>query len=403
MRAGTQVRPAISGMAGDAPVQRSAPRVVAVHGIVPPHRYEQGEVTRALEEWLPLGARETADCTVQDVLRELVIPFGRCRINPAAEQVRAPTIAWLSGHGLLTTAAAVEQYDAMHFERLAAMAYPACDRAALQLISNVMGWFFLFDDQFDGILGTDPSATAAAVDAMTRCLDHPPSGADRAGPLGVAFRELWLTSAAQMSPSWRRRTRTSWIRYLRSYTTEATARRDGDSDLAAYLATRQDSIGIPPSVNLAEPLHQVELPPRLVGRPPLNRLMALTGQHVALVNDLFSAGKERACGETYNSVLIIQRGRQCDVASAARQVMDLIAAIHQEFQQLSAELATLLDRQATSQRERTAVAVHLACMTDWMHANLTWSRRTARYSDLGVSWASQQRPWSGLIDQAPAA
>lgn len=151
-------------------------------------------------------------------------------------------------------------------------------------------------------------------------------------------------------------------RYLRSYTTEATARRDGDSDLAAYLATRQDSIGIPPSVNLAEPLHQVELPPGLADRPPLSRLMALTGQHVALVNDLFSAGKERACGETYNSVLIIQRARQCAPASAARQVMDMIAAIHQEFQQLSAELAGLLDRQAASQRERTAVAVHLACM-----------------------------------------
>lgn len=56
--------------------------------------------------------------------------------------------------------------------------------------------------------------------------------------------------------------------------------------------------------------------------------MALTGQHVALVNDLFSAGKERACGETYNSVLIIQRTRQCAPASAARQVMNLIAAIH---------------------------------------------------------------------------
>jgi hypothetical protein len=193
----------------------------------------------------PGNSLHADDCTVQGTLRELVIPFGRCRINPVAEQVRAPTIAWLSGHGLLTTAAAVEQYDAMHFERLAAMAYPACDRAALQLISNVMGWFFLFDDQFDGILGTDPNATAAAVDAMTRCLDYPPSGADRAGSLGVAFRELWLTSAAQMSPSWRRRTRTSWIRYLRSHTAEATARRDGDSDLAAYLATRQDSIGIP--------------------------------------------------------------------------------------------------------------------------------------------------------------
>jgi alkylresorcinol/alkylpyrone synthase len=65
MRAGTQISPARPRAAEDTPGQRSAPRILAVHGALPANRYEQAEVTEALEEWLPVEARD------RDLLRQL--------------------------------------------------------------------------------------------------------------------------------------------------------------------------------------------------------------------------------------------------------------------------------------------------------------------------------------------
>jgi alkylresorcinol/alkylpyrone synthase len=60
MHLNTQVKPIRAGTAGGTPEHQSAPRVRAVHGALPANRYEQGEVTQALTEWLPLpaGARD---------------------------------------------------------------------------------------------------------------------------------------------------------------------------------------------------------------------------------------------------------------------------------------------------------------------------------------------------------
>jgi alkylresorcinol/alkylpyrone synthase len=58
MRAGTQISPARPEAAQDTPGQRSAPRILAIHGALPANRYEQAEVTEALEGWLPLEARD---------------------------------------------------------------------------------------------------------------------------------------------------------------------------------------------------------------------------------------------------------------------------------------------------------------------------------------------------------
>jgi alkylresorcinol/alkylpyrone synthase len=65
MHAGTHVKAVHSRAAGDTPGQRSAPRVVAVHGALPANRYEQDEVTAAMEKVVPLGDRD------RDLLRQL--------------------------------------------------------------------------------------------------------------------------------------------------------------------------------------------------------------------------------------------------------------------------------------------------------------------------------------------
>jgi hypothetical protein len=102
-----------------------------------------------------------------DVARIVTVPFAARPVNPATPQTREPTINWLRGLGPLTTRTAVDQYDAM-------------------------GWFFIFDDRFDGPLGSDPAAVGRITDVM--------------------------------AAAWRARARENWIRYLRSYRWEAESR-----------------------------------------------------------------------------------------------------------------------------------------------------------------------------------
>lgn len=339
-----------------------------------------------------------SDARLADITASLSIPFGHCRVHPAVEDVREPTIDWLVARGLLGTDEAIERYDTMHFERLAAMAYPDCPRVGLGLAARLMGWFFVFDDQFDGPLGRDPQATAAVVTVVVDALGAAPAARAVARRFAVAFRELWLESCAGMSAAWRTRARAAWIRYLNSYITEARARgTDAADDLAAYLRTREDSIGIPPSVLLAESLHHAEVSARITGRPPLPRLMALTGVQVALVNDLFSVHKELAAGETYNSVLMFQRALGCPLDRAAQHVAALIASVHAEFARQRETLAASLGWWRADVSECAAVEVRTSCMIDWMHANLAWSLETARYRGSSAAGSGGPQPWSGQI------
>lgn len=54
MRSGEQTMPISPWTTQDPLSQRSSSRLIAVHGVLPAHRYEQDEVTEAVGRWLPL-------------------------------------------------------------------------------------------------------------------------------------------------------------------------------------------------------------------------------------------------------------------------------------------------------------------------------------------------------------
>jgi len=82
---------------------------------------------------------------------------------------------------------------------------------------------------------------------------------------------------------------------------------------------------------------------------------------------------------------------------AFRQVTEMIEARNLEFQEIAAELPACSAARGLSQEEIAALLRHVDCMRDWMHANLTWSLETIRYSSVGVDWAKQGRPWHDLL------
>jgi hypothetical protein len=154
------------------------------------------------------------------------IPFP-ARLNLHAERARQHTLQWAQGMGLLAGEAAAAEYDALRLERLMAYFYPDAGAADLELAADFNAWFFIFDDQFDGHLGTRPAEVRRVVDALvgTMAVDGEPggpAGAD-AGDTSLvrAFRDIWLRSTAGTPTAWQLRFREHWRAYLAAHEGEA--------------------------------------------------------------------------------------------------------------------------------------------------------------------------------------
>jgi Terpene synthase family 2, C-terminal metal binding len=345
-------------------------------------------LVRETETWslMPVVDEATAEAA-----GDLDLPYPP-QLSPDIERARRHNRGWMLARGLVPSPAALAAYDRWRMDRLTARAYPMALGPALDLATDWMGWFFIFDDQFDGPLRSDPGAAGMVCQEMASLTEDTVPAC--ANPLATAFRDLWLRSVAGMSEAWRRRFRLHWKRYFAFHRWEAQCRRSGiGQDLEGYLARRRDGIGIPVSLDLHERTAGVELTGRLHDEPPMRIMRDCCADVVLLVNDLFSAAKERAAGDVVNSVLLLAGGSRAGQANAAACVRSLVRERIARFAAAEAELAG----HRLAARRRAAANVFVAGMKAWMRANFDWSAETARYSAEGVAAASRPRPWSGLI------
>ncbi|WP_344533954.1 isoafricanol synthase [Streptomyces albiaxialis] len=330
----------------------------------------------------------------------LDIPFPD-PLNKAAGRARRHTLDWLAAFGLLSGTAATREYDALRLERLMAYFYPDAAPDDLELATDLNGWFFVFDDQFDTTLGRSPARIPPLVDALLCALDDGPREATvRAGPLAAAFRDVWVRATAGMPDHWRRRFRAHWREYLCAYEWEARHRTSGATlSLADFLSLRRRSIGVQPCLDLAERCGGYSVPDALHGALPVAVLRELTADVVLFVNDLVSLEKELAADDVNNSVLVLRSRAGCSMEEAVRRVARLANARVARFQQLAAALPAFLDGESAAPAVRHGVARYTDAMRALMRGNLSWSLETPRYADTGTGAVAhgRPRPWTGLL------
>ncbi|WP_439674007.1 hypothetical protein [Embleya sp. MST-111070] len=122
---------------------------------------------------------------------DLHIPFP-CRISPDVDRATERHLAWPLLHGLLADEEAVRRHERARYAELAARFYPDASGADLDLGVDLMSWFFVFHELFDGPSGEDPSRAQALVGSTMEALRRPvrPSPA----PVVRAFSDLWERS-----------------------------------------------------------------------------------------------------------------------------------------------------------------------------------------------------------------
>ncbi|HZG06095.1 MAG TPA: isoafricanol synthase [Streptomyces sp.] len=330
----------------------------------------------------------------------LEIPFPS-RISPDVERARAHTLRWLRDFGLLRGASAFEEYDALRLERAMARFYPRATGEDLMLATDVNGWFFVFDDQFDGRLGRRPDAVARLVDSLVEVMEEgePPAGAP-ANPLVDSFRDLWHRVNDGMPPVWRERFGRHWRGYLLAHHREA-LNRSGDAlpTVEEFLSARRHSIGIQPCLDLAERCGRYALPPELHDGSPLREMRRITDDVAIFVNDLVSLDKELAVGDVNNTVILLQRATGRPLQECALEICALANGRVARFLEHAARLPGLLAAGGAPAQTRARVEDYVDAMRNVMRGNLDWSLESGRYDASGVAAVSdgRRRPWTGLL------
>ncbi|HEY3479848.1 MAG TPA: isoafricanol synthase [Streptomyces sp.] len=340
------------------------------------------------------------------------IPFP-ARLNLHAERARQHTLQWAQGMGLLTGDVATAEYDALRLERLMAYFYPDATASGLELAADFNAWFFIFDDQFDGGLGTRPEEIRRVVDTLaatmtvegtTEARDAGDTGEDT--PLVRAFRDIWLRSTASAPLSWRLRFRAHWRAYLDAHEGEAHQRNaEQPPSFKEFLDVRRDSIGVRPCLDFTERCGGYALPDDLHASPALAEMREITGDVVIFVNDIISLVKELAAGDVTNSVVVHRAQQGCTVEESVEHISGLANTRTARFTRLAAALPGTLARRGVPQETREHVTHYVDGMRHLMAGNLAWSLATSRYDETGIAAVSggRVRPWGGLThDMSPA-
>ncbi|MEW2634359.1 isoafricanol synthase [Streptomyces sp. NPDC048389] len=353
------------------------------------------------------------------------IPFP-ARLSPHAERARRHTLQWLQKTDLLAGDASVEEYDALRLERLMAYFYPDATASDLELAADFNAWFFIFDDQFDGRLGTRPEAIERLVDTLGRTMTiggthegeeareaHWAREAEEARgghgteaphavssqPLVLGFRDIWYRATAGTPRNWQRRFREHWQAYMAAHQGEA-ANRNADRlpTPEQFLELRRHSIGVQPCLDFTERCGGYALPDDLHGSFPLREMREITGDVVIFVNDIVSLVKELAAGDVNNSVVVLSEQRGCALDEAVEHIAERANARTARFNELAAALPRLLDDMRVPAEVRGHIGHYVEGMGHLMAGNLAWSLATSRYDERGVAAVSggRQRPWAHL-------
>ncbi|MFC7615507.1 hypothetical protein ACFQV2_20405 [Actinokineospora soli] len=309
---------------------------------------------------------------------EFPIPFP-ARSSPDAERARADHLAWPRALGLITTDAAAERHRRGDYAGLAARFYPAATGADLDLGVDLMSWFFLYDDLFDGPAGDDPAAAARLVAAVTAVFDGPLP--DDAPLIARGLADVWRRTCAGMSADFRIRAARHWREYLAGYVDEAEGRdRSGPYDADTYLDIRRRTIGVLPTVDMAERTSRCEVPKRVHDSAVMTAMLRIAIDINVLFNDIASLEKEKARGELNNLVLILMREHGWGQARSIARIQDEVRTRVEQFLLLE----TLLPDVCASfgldadERDRTD-RFRVDCLRTVIRGSHDWHRSSGRY------------------------
>ncbi|GAB2766381.1 terpene synthase family protein [Streptomyces bullii] len=279
---------------------------------------------------------------------------------------------WFLSFGLPTPQQ--QAYRRTNHAYLAAVCWPSADRRTLADLARLAAAVMARDHEIDS--APHPRALAAARSFLNDARHHFTPHADSDPRWAPVFINLWQRIATHRTDRFMDRLADAIATYLTGCLTwlQTTANDSPPAGLDAYLATRRTTIAQRVDHLLTEMSLGLDLSPAALAHSLTKRLHALDVERTILVQDLLSAPKELADGETENLLTVLAAERQCTFAEALpdalrlyEQAMDAYDHAHHQL------LHTELGRQPP-------IRAYLNALNDFNTGLIEWTTHSPRYA-----------------------
>lgn len=305
------------------------------------------------------------------------------RISPDVDRARTHHLAWVEERGLWPDPKTEAAYRAADFPLFVASAHPWAAGEDLDLVNDLIGWTWLWDDSFDkpGPRQADTARTARLLDVYRDILHGRPTTSP-VPPLADAWRQLLQRLGERTSPDWNQRHAARWEATFGSYLQEARNNAAGKiPTFQDYLPMRRQCGGPSTCFSWIEAAGRYELPLHVYASEGWQSLDQDATDIVMMTNDLFSAGNEWNDGNTDNIIFVLAQQENCSWPQATRQAEEIINTRTARFQETEKHFlasSLYLDLTPSAQAD---TAHFINSLKAWMSGSLNWHRTSIRYQN----------------------
>nr|WP_223185060.1 germacradienol/geosmin synthase [Streptomyces sp. CBMA152] len=322
------------------------------------------------------------------LLPDFAMPFP-LTISPHLAEARDLSVAWADRMGLLDDIWDEHKLRGYDFTLCAAGLDPDATLEELELSAEWLTWGTYADDYFPLVYGRSRDLVGArlCVERMLDCMDvdDPAAGAALAAtPMERALADVWVRSAAPMSPRARGELRRGSEVMLRSWLWELhNQAQHRIPDPVDFIEMRRETFGSEATLALSRLRHLDALPAELFRTGTMEALEHAAMDYGMLINDVFSYQKEIEFeGEVHNLVLVVERFFGCDYPTALGIVDDLMRSrLRQYFHVKEHELPLLVEEFGLDRDGGAALDAYVRELEDWLAGILNWHRHSRRYSE----------------------
>ncbi|MFI9406911.1 terpene synthase family protein [Nocardia sp. NPDC052316] len=313
----------------------------------------------------------------QDIGFDLPFPLN---ISPDLERARSRNLDWVREQGLVDTGEMLAWYSMWDMPKLAAYGFPYATGDELDLCTDAMAFFFLFDDQFDGPLGHSPDRVAHACRGFTDLIHGNRSGRST-NPLTNAFADVWDRCRQSASARWQARAACDWEYYFAAHAHEAINRVRGvPSPMPEYVEVRRGVAAMDITISLGERAAMIDVPPAAFYSPHLRIMRQIAVELPFMCNDVYSLEKEESRGDMDNLVLVLEQEQHISRTEAIEQAKAEIARRSARFLSLQHGVAGMCAQLGLNDQQHSEVNRYIEVMSAFTRGYHQWETETRRYT-----------------------
>ncbi len=303
------------------------------------------------------------------------------RRNSHSEGVHARCLDWSTRMGLIPDATALKKINKIQVDDIAARTYPTASQEYLQLLADMLTWFFVSDDQYDERkLGASPQKLGKIFSNFVRILE---TGNARLAisPLGRALLDIRDRLAHHTSADWMSQFTDNMALYFRGCLQESQNRQSMVTpEFDEYCQIRRASVGTYPCFDLFEPAMTHSCTRALVREPALGALRDLATDVVAWINDIVSFQKESSFSDPHNMISVLMHDCGISQDEASAKTVEFINAQLDSFVDVAGKTRLTLGPSGGE---------YIDGLENWIRGVYDWSFTSERYSSDYIELSQQ--------------